>query len=89
MLKLIVLVALAAVACANWDGEIKDIPGVSAANMDKLRQLLTPRPANKEEFKAKIEQWTAGLSASEKAAAEEFREQMRQKHHTGQPEASP
>ncbi|KHJ83065.1 hypothetical protein OESDEN_17239, partial [Oesophagostomum dentatum] len=84
MLKLVVLVALAAVACATWDGEIKDIPGVSAANMDKLRQLLNPRPANKEEFKAKIEQWMAGLSTSEKAAAEEFREQMHQKHHTGQ-----
>ncbi|KAL6741042.1 hypothetical protein Aduo_014338 [Ancylostoma duodenale] len=84
MMKIFVLAALAVAASANWNGEIPDVPGVSATSMEKLRQLMTPAPANKEEFKQKMEQWLSGLSEIEKAAAEAFREQMRQKHMNGQ-----
>ncbi|VDM79686.1 unnamed protein product [Strongylus vulgaris] len=43
MMKLVVLVALAATVFATWDGQVEDIPGVSAQNMEKLRELLTVR----------------------------------------------
>ncbi|EYC01558.1 hypothetical protein Y032_0106g3756 [Ancylostoma ceylanicum] len=65
-MKIFVLVALAVAVFAHWDGEIPDVPGISATSMEKLRQLMTPRPTNKEEFKQKMEQWLSGLSDTEK-----------------------
>ncbi|RCN48271.1 hypothetical protein ANCCAN_05686 [Ancylostoma caninum] len=88
MMKIFVLAALAVAVFANWNGEIPDVPGISATSMDQLRQMMTPRPATKEEFKQKMEQWLSGLSETEKAAAEAFREQMGQKHINGHTETT-
>ncbi|ETN78027.1 hypothetical protein RB195_012993 [Necator americanus] len=89
MMKIVVLVVIVSTVYSEfWHGEIPDVPGVSAASMDKLRQMMTPRPTTKEGFMQVIQQWMNGLSPTEKEAAEEFGEQMRQKHHTMQPGAS-
>ncbi|KAL6741041.1 hypothetical protein Aduo_014337 [Ancylostoma duodenale] len=77
MLKIVVFAAMAVAVWARWNGE--DIPGISPASMEKLRQIMTPRPATREEFRKKIDQWRSGLSESERAAAEAFKQQMREK----------
>ncbi|ETN78029.1 hypothetical protein NECAME_02988 [Necator americanus] len=83
MMKLFILIALAVTVFSASDGNMPDIPGVSAENMAKLRQMLNPRPANHEAFKQVIEQWKSTLSATEKAAATAHEEQM--KKHKGPP----
>ncbi|RCN48270.1 hypothetical protein ANCCAN_05685 [Ancylostoma caninum] len=77
MLRIVVFVAVAAAVFARWNGE--DIPGISPASMEKLRQIMTPRPASREEFRRKIHQWRSGLSETERAAAEAYKQQMLKK----------
>ncbi|CAJ0590972.1 unnamed protein product [Cylicocyclus nassatus] len=89
MMKLVVLVALAAAVFATWNGQIEDVPGVAPQNMEKLREILTSRPNNKEEFKNKMEMWLNGLTEPEKAAAYKFREEMQAHQEGGQPVVSP
>ncbi|KAL6741040.1 hypothetical protein Aduo_014336 [Ancylostoma duodenale] len=72
-----------------WEREIEDIPGVSAENMAKLRQIMTPAPTSKEEFKQKISEWRNGLPEAEKAAAEAHRQKMRELHHKNHPHPHP
>ncbi|ETN78028.1 hypothetical protein RB195_012994 [Necator americanus] len=76
MKKLLVLIALMVTVYSAWDGKTPDIPGISAESMKKLREMLTPRPANKEAFKQVMEKWKSTLSATEKAAADAHREKM-------------
>ncbi|ETN78031.1 hypothetical protein NECAME_02990 [Necator americanus] len=40
MIKLLVLIALAVTVYSAWDGQIRDIPGISAESMAKLRKML-------------------------------------------------
>ncbi|CAJ0591003.1 unnamed protein product [Cylicocyclus nassatus] len=72
MLKLLVFLALA-MAIAATPCAMEDIPGVSKANMDRLRQIMDPRP--------RIEEWENSLPTAEKAAAIAYREQIHEKHH--------
>ncbi|EPB78427.1 hypothetical protein ANCCEY_02493 [Ancylostoma ceylanicum] len=88
---IVLLMILAVVVCQQrwWEREIKDIPGVSAENMAKLRQIMTPRPTSREEFKQKITEWKNGLPEAEKAAAEAHRQKMRELHHKNHPHPHP
>ncbi|EYC01566.1 hypothetical protein Y032_0106g3761 [Ancylostoma ceylanicum] len=64
-MRIVIFATVAVAVFARWDGE--DIPGVSAASMEKLRQIMNPRPTSREEFKQKMHQWKSGLSESERA----------------------
>ncbi|VDM69310.1 unnamed protein product [Strongylus vulgaris] len=79
MLKLFVLLTIAVVICSKKEREFKDIPGVSAANMDKLRQLMTPHPESRKEFREKMKEWMDGLPEDEKKAAEAHRDEIKKK----------
>ncbi|KAK6753743.1 hypothetical protein RB195_012997 [Necator americanus] len=84
MMKFLVLIALAVTVYSAWDGNVPNIPGISAENMAKLRQMLNPPPANNEAWKQVMERWRSTLSATEKAAADTYREQMiRQRQQQG------
>ncbi|VDM72730.1 unnamed protein product, partial [Strongylus vulgaris] len=51
----------------------RDIPGVSAAGMAKLREIMSTPPNGREEFKQRMDTWVSGLSPADKAAAEAHR----------------
>ncbi|KAK6753746.1 hypothetical protein RB195_013000 [Necator americanus] len=88
MIKLLVLIALAVTVYSAWDGQIRDIPGISAESMAKLRKMLDPRPANREAFKKVMKEWRSTLSAAEGAAADAHREKMKQmRRQRGKPTA--
>ncbi|CAJ0591121.1 unnamed protein product [Cylicocyclus nassatus] len=57
----------------------RDIPGVSKASMDRLRQILNPRPEGPGDFEQKINEWINSLPPEDKAAAEAHRAEMHQK----------
>ncbi|CAJ0590970.1 unnamed protein product [Cylicocyclus nassatus] len=77
-LQLLVLLALAIAICAQRGRhEFKNIPGVSEANMAKLRELFEAR---REEFKKKMDDWLNSLPEEEKKAAEAHREEIRKRH---------
>ncbi|CAJ0591027.1 unnamed protein product [Cylicocyclus nassatus] len=80
MMKLLALLALA-MAVAAGPGMMEDIPGVSQANMERLRQSLNPRPNGPEEFRRKMQEWENSLPTAERAAAQAHREQMQERHH--------
>ncbi|KAK6753745.1 hypothetical protein RB195_012999 [Necator americanus] len=88
MMKLLVLIVLAVTVYSAWNGTMPDIPGISAESMAKLREMLNPRPANREAFKQVMEKWKGTLSATERAAADAHREQMiKQRQQQGNPTA--
>ncbi|CAJ0591006.1 unnamed protein product, partial [Cylicocyclus nassatus] len=75
MLKLLTLFALA-IGITARPGEMRDIPGVSAANMERLRQMMNPRPNGREEFKQRMQEWENSLPAAERTAVQTHRKQM-------------
>ncbi|CAJ0603706.1 unnamed protein product [Cylicocyclus nassatus] len=89
MMKIVVLVALIAVASSVWDGKIQDIPGISIANMERLRQMFNPLPKDKNEVTDKMSKWMGGLTETEKTSFEAFLEEMRKKYPQGMPVITP
>ncbi|VDK54959.1 unnamed protein product [Cylicostephanus goldi] len=76
-LQLLLFLALAIVICAQKGRHgFKDIPGVSEANMAKLREIFE---AHREEFKKKMDDWVNSLPEEEKKAAEAHREEIRKR----------
>ncbi|CAJ0591002.1 unnamed protein product [Cylicocyclus nassatus] len=80
MLKLLALFAFATGIAAR-PGEMRDIPGVSAANMERLRQMMNPRPNGREEFKQRMQEWENSLPAAERTAVQNHRRQMFERRH--------
>ncbi|CAJ0590892.1 unnamed protein product [Cylicocyclus nassatus] len=79
MLKILAFLALVTVITARR-GWTRDIPGVSAANMEKLHQIMNPRPHGREEFRRRFLEWENSLPPAEKAAAQAHRERRRNRH---------
>ncbi|CAJ0591022.1 unnamed protein product [Cylicocyclus nassatus] len=89
MLKLVALFALVMIVTAQMGpggpggpgGPFRmEIPGVSAASMERLHQMMNPRPNGFQEFRQRIEQWENSLPEAERQAAQAHRERMRQRH---------
>ncbi|CAJ0591005.1 unnamed protein product [Cylicocyclus nassatus] len=78
MLKILVFLALVMVAARR--GWTKKIPGVSAANMEKLHQIMSPRPHGLKEFERRFLEWENSLPPAEKAAAQAYREQWHNRY---------